>query len=807
MERTRPDSDWMRDLSLMAGDVFYVMRTAPDQSLEFMTDSVQDVLGYPVQDMYEGGLEFMMSIADPRDAEELVKAVSIEPGEAHYLEMRWRHSSGRQVVTQHWMRKLRRPDGSEVVEGNTREVTALRRLESELRVSEDRFRNAMEHAAIGMCLVSPAGKFLEVNQALCDLLDRDERTLLNTTWQTLTHPGDLHTDVSLVDDVLSGRQDSYRLLKRYLRPDGTVVWGDISVSCVRDDDNLARCLVVQIVDVSAQMEVEQALRESEEQYRMLAEESSDFIVRTSDDDRIVWASPSVTRVMGWDPQDLLDESGLDFVHPDDLPNMRHGRYMIDRGLPTNGRNRIRCSDGSYRWMQVVARRLTNPDGTTLGMIGSFRDIDAQVRAEDAAAESEAVARAERARLRGIMDAGLDPHFLITPVRDEQGRIVDFLHVDTNHAGAAHTGRSRETLIGTTLLEVQREATDLVQRCSEVLATGIPLVADAMQFRDPAAPEQTRLYDVRAVRVGDDVSVTIRDVTRREQAAQVLTESQERYRLLAENATDVIFRLDIHGIVEWVSEGITRILGGRPQSYTGRDIINLVDPVDRESGIAAFEEARAGLRSSLRLRLLDSAGRPRWIDATLRVVSGADGVLHFVGGCRDVQAEMEALAELDRRARTDHLTGLLNRDEALSRLQVMLSGDRTGPFAVAFCDVDAFKSVNDSLGHAAGDTLLVEAASRIRSVVRDGDLVARVGGDEIVVILPGVHTMANAIRIGEKLRACLHEPVTTDAGAVHSTLSIGITLALPGEDADEVMSRADAAMYRAKQGGRDRVVGA
>lgn len=318
MTHTRPDSDWYRDLSLMAGDVFYVMRTAPDQGLEFMTDSVLDVLGYSAQQMYDGGLDFMLSIADPRDADDLLHAVSIAPGESHYLEMRWQHATGRVVVAQHWMRKVVRPDGSEAIEGNTREVTALRLLESELRESEDRFRNAMEHAAIGMCLVSPAGQFLGVNQALCELLDRDEVTLRDTTWQTLTHPGDLHTDVSLVDDVLSGRRDSYRLLKRFLRPDQTVVWGDISVSCVRDEGGRARYLVTQIVDVSAQMEVEQALRDSEAQYR----------------------------------------------------------------------------------------------------------------------RSEAAAQADRARLQAVMDAMVDPHFLIGPIRDDAGEIVDFRLKEANDAALA-----------------------------------------------------------------------------------------------------------------------------------------------------------------------------------------------------------------------------------------------------------------------------------------------------------------------------------------------------------------------------------
>lgn len=689
MTHTRPDSDWYRDLSLMAGDVFYVMRTAPDQGLEFMTDSVLDVLGYSAQQMCDGGLDFMLSIADPRDADDLLHAVSIAPGESHYLEMRWQHATGRVVVAQHWMRKVVRPDGSEAIEGNTREVTALRLLESELRESEDRFRNAMEHAAIGMCLVSPAGQFLGVNQALCELLDRDEVTLRDTTWQTLTHPGDLHTDVSLVDDVLSGRRDSYRLLKRFLRPDQTVVWGDISVSCVRDEGGRARYLVTQIVDVSAQMEVEQALRDSEAQYR----------------------------------------------------------------------------------------------------------------------RSEAAAQADRARLQAVMDAMVDPHFLIGPIRDDAGEIVDFRLKEANDAALAHTGITREQILDVTLQRMPGHGEPFIDKFARAIETGEALVEDAAIFISPRHPDVVRRFDIRAVRVGDDLSLTMRDVTQREEAAKLIADSQERYRLLAENATDMIFRLDLHGIVEWVSQGVTRILGGSAESYLGRDIINLVAPVDRESGLAAFREARDGLRSTMRLRLLDSAGHPRWIEANLRVVTGADGVVHFVGGCRDIQTEMEALAELDRRARTDQLTGLFNRDEALTRLRILLSSERGVPVAVAFCDVDAFKQVNDSLGHAAGDALLVETARRIRGIVRDGDVIARVGGDEILVVLPGVHTLEHALLIGEKLRNCLHDPVETETGTVRSTLSVGITVALPGEDAEDVTSRADAAMYKAKQAGRDRVMGA
>lgn len=806
MPEIRPDDDLYRDLSLMAGDVFYVMRTAPDQALEFMTDSVLEVLGYSAAELMVGGLEFMVSIADARDADALLRAMEMEPGQSRYLEMRWTHRDGHAVAAQHWIRKRHRPDGSEAIEGNTREVTAVRRLESALQESEDRFRNAMRNSAIGMCLVSPAGQFLEVNSALCELLGRDEKALRNTTWQMLTHPGDLHTDVTLIDDVLAGHRDSYRLLKRFLRNDRTVVWGDMSVSCVRDEDGRVRYLVTQIVDVTAQMEAEQALRESEEQYRLLVEESSDFIIKSEGPQgRIVWISPSVTRVTGWAPQELIGTAGLDFVHPDDVDRVQQGQQVIDTGLPVAGRSRVRCADGTYKWMHQVARTLTDAEGRAVGRIGSFKDIDAQVRAEQALAASEATARAERARLQAIIDAMLDPHFLLSPVRDEQDQIVDFRHIVANDAAESILGA--QTLVGTTLLEVLPKETELVRAYAHVLATGQPLVVDGMALTDPRDAQAVRLFDLRAVRVGGDVSVTIRDVTTREEAAQALAESQERYRLLAENATDVIFRLNLHGIVEWVSEGVTGILGGSPADYIGRDIVELVVPADREPAIQTFYEAREGLRSSMRLRLLDTDGTPRWIEANLRVVTGVDGVMHFVGGCRDIHAEVEALAELDRRARTDQLTGLLNRDEILTRLRMLLSGDRTGPFAVAFCDVDAFKQVNDSLGHAAGDALLIEAADRISDIVREGDLVARVGGDELVVVLPGVNTMEHALRIGEKLRLCLHEPFHTDAGTVLSSMSIGMTLALPGEDAEEVMVRADRAMYRAKQAGRDRVIGA
>lgn len=112
-----------------------------------------------------------------------------------------------------------------------------------LAASEEMFRLAFDHSSIGMCLVSPLGQFVRVNPALCRMLDRPQTRLLECTWQELTHPEDLDVDLAHVDDVLHDRIQDYRLLKRFLKPDGTLVWGDLSVSCVRNADRTVRHFV------------------------------------------------------------------------------------------------------------------------------------------------------------------------------------------------------------------------------------------------------------------------------------------------------------------------------------------------------------------------------------------------------------------------------------------------------------------------------------------------------------------------------------------------------------------------------------
>lgn len=174
--------------------------------------------------------------------------------------------------------------------------------------------------------------------------------------------------------------------------------------------------------------------------------------------------------------------------------------------------------------------------------------------------------------------------------------------------------------------------------------------------------------------------------------------------------------------------------------------------------------------------------------------------------RDVTDRYRAAKEMEKRARYDQLTNLLNRTEALDRIEAA-NNRRTGrTMAVLFCDLDSFKAINDTHGHHAGDEVLRQTAARMRKCLRgDDDIAARLGGDELLVVLGGVRDLEDAMAVAEKLRSSVAEPMTIPGGSVNATVSIGVTLADPDESVDSMVARADIALYEAKKTGRNQVI--
>jgi diguanylate cyclase (GGDEF)-like protein/PAS domain S-box-containing protein len=305
--------------------------------------------------------------------------------------------------------------------------------------------------------------------------------------------------------------------------------------------------------------------------------------------------------------------------------------------------------------------------------------------------------------------------------------------------------------------------------------------------------------MRAVHVGGVVSVTWRDVTDRYLAAQALATREGEFRLLADNVSDVVMRLS-RGVIEWVSPSVSATLGGCETEWLGSKLMHRVHPDDVSDYMAVGEQVREGQIGRWRGRLKSLADEYRWVEIHVGPYSATTGhVAGSVLSLRVVEDQVAAERELERLARTDPLTGALNRREALDRLNAALRNvRRPGPdVAVVFCDIDKFKTINDTYGHIVGDHVLVTLVQRITARLRAEDVVARMGGDELLMVLSGIHGIEEAERIADAVSRCADDPIHVGDVTVTASMSIGVTIGQPTEGADSVVSRADNEMYRRK----------
>lgn len=287
---------------------------------------------------------------------------------------------------------------------------------------------------------------------------------------------------------------------------------------------------------------------------------------------------------------------------------------------------------------------------------------------------------------------------------------------------------------------------------------------------------------------------------KERVSRERAELERRYRILAENAVDVIVHLRDLEVV-WVSPSVELAFGEPASRWIGASFPQRIHPDDLLTLAPAVTRLDGGEAAAQRFRLRSAGGDYRWVDGHGKPYVDADGRTDgLIAALRLVDdAQVEAEQRLEQLARFDALTGLANRAEALRRLESALEHPVTSDarLGVLFCDVDHFKDINDTWGHVVGDTVLITLAGRIGECVRHGDTVGRTGGDEILVLLPGIRDIEEADAIAAKIRCRAAQPIYVSGNTIRASLSIGATVALPGEPVSTITARADAAMYRAK----------
>lgn len=260
----------------------------------------------------------------------------------------------------------------------------------------------------------------------------------------------------------------------------------------------------------------------------------------------------------------------------------------------------------------------------------------------------------------------------------------------------------------------------------------------------------------------------------------------------------------------LSQGCLRLTGYDPEELLGTFNLTyntLIDPDDLPGLLAAISAAIANQHAyTAEYRIRTKSGQLKWFLEQGNGIFNEQGqVLGLEGFITDISKLKQAEAQLRHDAFYDKLTGLPNRSLFMDRLEYCIKRAKRHPdqiFAVLFLDLDRFKVVNDSLGHGAGDQLLVEIAERLTECVRESDTLARLGGDEFTVLLEGIKDLSDALRVCGRIQTSLNLPFTLNGREVLITVSTGVALSTMGyDDPEQLLHNADAAMYRAKALGK------
>ncbi|MGW2481678.1 putative bifunctional diguanylate cyclase/phosphodiesterase [Streptomyces sp. NPDC001571] len=292
----------------------------------------------------------------------------------------------------------------------------------------------------------------------------------------------------------------------------------------------------------------------------------------------------------------------------------------------------------------------------------------------------------------------------------------------------------------------------------------------------------------------------------------LAQKENHFRSLVQGSSDVIMIAAPTGILRYVSPAAAGVYGRDAEELVGSELASLIHPEDLGRvvhEVRRFLAAPPAEEPTTRIECRFKSGTGEWLNVESTVNRHQGGLIL---NSRDVTERVRLQAQLEHNAEHDPLTDLPNRALFTKRVRKALGGRRTTDpgTAVLFIDLDGFKQVNDTIGHQAGDELLIQAARRLQDSVRAGDTAARLGGDEFAALILGDGIRDPAAReyqvreIADRLRLTLSQPYLIDGNDVRVAASIGVAFAEPGVGAGELLRNADLAMYRAKKGGKNRV---
>jgi diguanylate cyclase (GGDEF)-like protein/PAS domain S-box-containing protein len=514
--------------------------------------------------------------------------------------------------------------------------------------------------------------------------------------------------------------------------------------------------------------------------------------------RIRFANAYHRDVFGVAPQRLLGRS-LRALFPSATYNRIEAQVAeVLRGDPASFETTLDTVSGS-RWFLVSCFPDYGDDQAVTGFYVVCQDITRRREAEDALKQSDAARRESERRIRLIAD---NVPAAITYVNRHERYLF------CNAAFSAAFERSVADLIGCRVADVLTP---------EVYASTRPhieavLRGEHQRFQRLATRRGTPRHELveyipelDAAGEASGFFALIQDITDLHDAQAQVEASERRLRGMTESVPSLLcyidpalhYRFNSRYYEEWMGLPLAQITGRHVREVVGEATFGVDEP--------AMRRALAGERVEFEIAHTDAQGT-RYVRGTYVPDVGPDGtVAGIYGATTDITSLKQVEQELARLAPFDSLTGLPNRNQFDARIAEALARARRGGLNVGllFLDVDGFKRINDTFGHGGGDVVLREFGRRLAGAVRETDMVARLAGDEFVVVLEGIHRRDECLFIARKIVAAMRRPFAVDAAHIDVTTSIGIALAEDDATPELLLQRADGALYRAKAQGRNR----
>ncbi|MEK7425401.1 MAG: PAS domain S-box protein [Actinomycetota bacterium] len=590
---------------------------------------------------------------------------------------------------------------------------------------------------------------------------------------------------------------------------------------------------------------EVSLRNSEMRLSALLDGAHDLVVVVDHEGVVTYVNGTVESSLGYRPADIIGTNIVGYIYPDDVDQALERLYMLHSGAATPMTIvRVIAADGSLGWWEISsgAERVPLVGGRVL----TCRDVTERVERERTASRWVEMLRYAFEVAQSALD--LAPAAFLDELPATCARIAAIIAVDLVYVDRLDpaTGRLAE-IAGYSLpdtstaprppqnvafgdlpswLDRVRDVRPIVIRdasvCLEPWAEekrrvllpegglmAVPLssggellgVVGASMF---AAPRDWTDDEVTFLRI---VSETIAHVLERERLDVALRASEARFRLLSDTAADMVILVDLEGRITYASPSSRQLLGFTPEQLVGSYSRSFIHPADRKAGYVNAELVleRGWTMSDMRLRRAD--GSYVWVANSTSVVSDpvTGAPMEYRASLRDVSDRKRLEEELERQVLHDPLTGLGNRTLLKNRIDEVISRlGSTAHVSVLSLDLDGFKEVNDTYGHAGGDEVLRQVAARLHTVCRPTDTLARTGGDEFVIFCPDADERA-AVSIADRIVFVMSAPIVTPEFEFTLGVSVGVANGSGGSvNTDWLLLEADHAMYEAKRAGKGRV---